>query len=178
MSRILKIFFSSILSGILIGGIAVFAILWVFSNKLPDYKYLKNYKPSVSSKVYSGEGELVSDFSAQKRIFVPYQAIPDLVIKSFVVAEDKNFFKHDGLDFHGILRAMIDNVFNIYSGSRLVGASTITQQVAKNFLLTNEVSFDRKIKEALLALRIERTLSKEKILELYLNEIFLGFRSY
>ena len=178
MSRILKNFFTLILSGILIGGIAVFAILWVFSNKLPDYKFLKNYKPSVSSKVYSGEGELVSDFSAQKRIFVPYNSIPKKVINSFLSSEDKNFFSHPGVDAKGVVRAIINNIKNYLYSKRLEGASTITQQVAKNFLLTNEVSLNRKIKEAILAFRIERSLSKKRILELYLNQIYLGQGAY
>ena len=178
MNRILKTFFTLILSGILIGGIAVFAILWVFSNKLPDYKFLKNYKPSVSSKVYSGEGELVSDFSAQKRIFVPYNLIPEKVINSFLSAEDKNFFSHPGVDAKGVVRAIINNTKNYLYSKRLEGASTITQQVAKNFLLTNEVSLNRKIKEAILAFRIERSLSKKRILELYLNQIYMGQGAY
>jgi len=167
-----------VLSGILIGGIAVFAILWVFSNKLPDYKFLKNYKPSVSSKVYSGEGELVSDFSVQKRIFVPYNSIPKKVINSFLSSEDKNFFSHPGVDAKGVVRAIINNIKNYLHSKRLEGASTITQQVAKNFLLTNEVSLDRKIKEAILAFRIERSLSKKRILELYLNQIYMGQGAY
>ena len=154
------------------------AILWAFSNNLPDYKFLKNYKPPVSSKVYSGEGELVNDFSTEKRIFVPYKAIPTKVINSFLSAEDKNFFSHPGVDAKGVLRAVINNISNIISSRRLEGASTITQQVAKNFLLTNEVSLNRKIKEAILALRIERALSKERILELYLNQIYLGEGTY
>ena len=178
MSRILNFFFTLILSGVLIGGIAVFAILWVFSNKLPDYKFLKNYKPSVSSKVYSGEGELVSDFSAQKRIFVPYNSIPKKVINSFLSSEDKNFFSHPGVDAKGVVRAIINNIKNYLYSKRLEGASTITQQVAKNFLLTNEVSLKRKIKEAILAFRIERSLSKKRILELYLNQIYMGQGAY
>ena len=178
MSRIIKLFFTLILSGILIGGIAVFATLWVFSNKLPDYKFLKNYKASVSSKVYSGEGELISDFSAQKRIFVPYNSIPKKVINSFLSSEDKNFFSHPGVDAKGVVRAIINNIKNYLYSKRLEGASTITQQVAKNFLLTNEVSLNRKIKEAILAFRIERSLSKKRILELYLNQIYMGQGAY
>ena len=136
------------------------------------------YKPSVSSKLYSGGGDLVSDFSSEKRIFVPYESIPKIVIKSFLSAEDKNFFSHPGVDAKGVLRAIVKNISNIISSKRLEGASTITQQVAKNFLLTNEVSVNRKIKEAILAFRIERALSKERILELYLNQIYLGEGSY
>ncbi len=156
----------------------VIVILWVFSNKLPDYKFLKNYKPPVSSKLYSGTGDLVSDFSSENRIFIPFEAIPKKVIHSFLSAEDKNFFTHPGVDAKGILRAIIKNVSNVLYSKRLEGASTITQQVAKNFLLSNEVSIERKIKEAILAFRIERALSKKRILELYLNQIYLGHGSY
>ena len=154
------------------------SVLWVFSNKLPDYKFLKNYKAPVSSKVYSGEGELVNDFSSEKRIFVPYSSIPEKIINSFLSAEDKNFFVHPGVDAKGVLRATKNNISNFITSKRLEGASTITQQVAKNFLLSNEVSINRKIKEAILAFRIERALSKQRILELYLNQIYLGSGSY
>ena len=169
------IFFSLISIGLIF---SVISILWIYSNKLPDYKYLKSYKPSVSSKLYAGNGELVSDFSAEKRIFVPFSAIPEKVINSFLSAEDKNFFKHPGVDAKGVVRAFKNNIYNVLKSKRLEGASTITQQVAKNFLLTNEVSIDRKIKEAILAFRIERSLSKERILELYLNQIYLGQGAY
>ena len=169
------IFFSLISIGLIF---SVISILWIYSNKLPDYKYLKSYKPSVSSKLYAGNGELVSDFSAEKRIFVPFSAIPEKVINSFLSAEDKNFFKHPGVDAKGVIRAFKNNIYNVLKSKRLEGASTITQQVAKNFLLTNEVSIDRKIKEAILAFRIERSLSKERILELYLNQIYLGQGAY
>ncbi len=162
----------------LLGFISIFSILWTYSNKLPDYKFLKNYKPSVSSKVYSGNGILISDFSSEKRIFVPYNAIPEKIINSFLSSEDKNFFQHPGVDAKGVIRAIKNNIFNLLRSNRLEGASTITQQVAKNFLLSNEVSLDRKIKEAILAFRIERALSKERILELYLNQIYLGEGSY
>ena len=158
--------------------ISIIAILWTYSNRLPDYKFLMNYKPPVSSKLYSGGGELVSDFSSEKRIFVPYNSIPIKVINSFLSAEDKNFFTHPGVDAKGVLRAVINNISNIIYSRRLEGASTITQQVAKNFLLSNEVSLNRKIKEAILAFRIERVLSKQRILELYLNQIYLGQGAY
>ncbi|MDC3049412.1 PBP1A family penicillin-binding protein [Candidatus Pelagibacter sp.] len=158
--------------------LSIISILWTYSNKLPDYKYLKNYKPPVSSKLYSGNGVLVSDFSSEKRIFVPYSAISQTVINAFLSAEDKNFFDHPGVDAKGVVRAIKNNIFNLLYSKRLEGASTITQQVAKNFLLTNEVSVDRKIKEAILAFRIERVLSKKRILELYLNQIYLGEGSY
>ena len=178
MSKLVKKLFIFLTLFSLVGFIAIFAVLWSYSNKLPDYKFLKNYKPSVSSKVYSGNGVLISDFSSEKRIFVPYNAIPKNIINSFLSSEDKNFFKHPGVDAKGILRAVKNNIFNLIKSNRLEGASTITQQVAKNFLLSNEVSLDRKIKEAILAFRIERALSKERILELYLNQIYLGEGSY
>jgi len=174
MKKILILISATILSVFLI----VVSVLWVFSNNLPDYKYLKNYKAPVSSKIYSGDGELIQDFSSEKRIFIPYNSIPKIVINSFLSAEDKNFFNHPGIDAKGVLRAIIKNISNILNSKRLEGASTITQQVAKNFLLTNEVSLQRKLKEAILAFRIERSLSKERILELYLNQIYLGQGSY
>jgi penicillin-binding protein 1A len=178
MHRIIKNIFILILSFGLLSAFSILVVLWAFSSNLPDYKFLKNYKPPVSSKVYSGEGELVKNFSTEKRIFVPYEAIPAIVINSFLSAEDKNFFSHPGVDAKGVLRAVINNILNMTSSKRLEGASTITQQVAKNFLLTNELSFNRKIKEAILAFRIERALSKERILELYLNQIYLGGGAY
>ena len=178
MYRIIKNLFILILSFALLGAFSILVVLWAFSNNLPDYKFLKGYKPSVSSKVYSGDGELVNDFSTEKRIFVPYNAISEKVINSFLSAEDKNFYSHPGVDAKGVLRATINNISNILSSKRLEGASTITQQVAKNFLLTNEVSLNRKIKEAILAFRIERALSKERIIELYLNQIYLGGGAY
>ncbi len=178
MNKYFKNLLIILASFLLLLSILIFAILWTYSNKIPDYKFLKNYKPPVSSKVYSGNGELVADFSKEKRIFVPYNSIPKNVIYSFLSAEDKNFFSHPGVDAKGVLRAFINNVSNIILSKRLEGASTITQQVAKNFLLTNEVSLNRKIKEAILAFRIERSLSKERILELYLNQIYLGSGAY
>ena len=172
-----KIILSSLLL-LILSFISLISLLWYYSNKLPDYKFLKNYKPPVSSKLYSDDGELVIDFSTEKRIFVPYNSIPKKIINSFLSAEDKNFFSHPGVDAKGVIRAVYNNIFNIILSKRLEGASTITQQVAKNFLLSNEVSLDRKIKEAILAFRIERALSKERILELYLNQIYLGEGSY
>ena len=178
MSRLLKNIFIAFISFSLLLLILVFGILWNFSNNIPDYKFLKNYKPPVSSKVYSGNGDLVADFSKEKRIFVPYNSIPKNVINAFLSAEDKNFFSHPGVDAKGVLRAVINNIRNVMTSRRLEGASTITQQVAKNFLLTNEISLNRKIKEAILAFRIERALSKERIMELYLNQIYLGSGAY
>ena len=169
-----------ILSGFItiLGLLGILSVLWYYSNDLPDYKFLKNYKPPISSKLYSSNGQLLSEFSSEKRIFVPYNSIPKLVVNSFLSAEDKNFFSHPGVDAKGVLRAIINNISNLLSSRRLEGASTITQQVAKNFLLTNEVSINRKLKEAILAFRIERALNKERIIELYLNQIYLGEGSY
>ena len=155
-----------------------FSTLWYFSIGLPDYKKLSNYQPPISSRVYSEDGKLIAEYALQKRLFVPYESIPEVVINSFLSAEDKNFFNHPGVDAKGILRAVFNNIKNLSQNKRLEGASTITQQVAKNFLLTNEVSIKRKIKEAILAFRIERAYSKERILELYLNQIYLGQGTY
>jgi len=156
----------------------VFSTLWYFSVGLPDYKKLAKYQPPISSRVYSENNKLIAEYAIEKRLFVPYESIPDKVINSFLAAEDKNFFSHPGVDAKGILRAILKNVKNISQNKRLEGASTITQQVAKNFLLTNEVSLKRKIKEAILAFRIERAYTKERILELYLNQIYLGQGTY
>ena len=152
--------------------------LWYFSLELPDYKKLSNYQPPISSRVYSEDSKLIAEYALEKRLFIPFDSIPEKVINSFLSAEDKNFFKHPGIDAKGILRAIINNAKNITQNKRLEGASTITQQVAKNFLLTNEISLKRKIKEAILAFRIERAYSKERILELYLNQIYLGQGTY
>ena len=162
----------------LVGIAGAAGMFWHFSKDLPDYSQLQDYEPPVMTRVHASDGALVAEYARERRLYLPIQAIPKLVLNAFIAAEDKNFYEHGGLDFTGIARAGLLAVQNWGTGKRMQGASTITQQVAKNFLLTNEVSFDRKIKEALLALRIERTYSKEKILELYLNEIFLGFTSY
>ena len=156
----------------------VFSTLWYFSAGLPDYKKLSNYQPPISSRVYSENSELIAEYALEKRLFIPFESIPEKVINSFLAAEDKNFFNHPGIDAKGILRAIIKNIKNISQNKRLEGASTITQQVAKNFLLSNEVSMKRKIKEAILAFRIERAYNKERILELYLNQIYLGQGTY
>ena len=135
MNKFFKNIFILITSFILLSAILIISVLWTYSNDLPDYKFLKNYKPPVSSKVYSGNGDLVADFSKEKRVFVPFNSIPKNVINAFLSAEDKNFFKHPGVDAKGVIRAVINNISNILSSKRLEGASTITQQVAKNFLL-------------------------------------------
>ncbi len=159
------------------GGGVVWA-LHTYGRDLPDYRQLADYKPSVMTRVHAGDGQLLTEFAIEKRVFVPLEAIPKHVIAAFLSAEDKTFYSHPGIDFLGVLRAVVLNIKNIGSGRRPVGASTITQQVAKNFLLTNEVSIARKVKEAILAFRIERAFPKDLILELYLNEIYLGYESY
>ena len=152
--------------------------LWYFGKNLPDYKELSQYNPNVVTRIHAGNGALLAEYAIEKRVFVPINVIPKDVINAFISAEDKDFYKHFGLDLKATFRALLTNVRNIGTGKRLIGASTITQQVAKNFLLSSEVSFERKIKEAILAIRIERAFSKNQILELYLNEIYLGFKSY
>ncbi|MEA2982909.1 MAG: penicillin-binding protein, partial [Alphaproteobacteria bacterium] len=162
----------------LVGVGAAAGLLWHFSKDLPDYSQLQDYEPPVMTRVHAGDGSLVAEYANQRRLYIPIQAVPKMVISAFLSAEDKNFYEHNGLDFGGIIRAGALYVQTYGSGRRPQGASTITQQVAKNFLLTNEVSLQRKIKEALLSLKIERAYSKEKILELYLNEIYLGLGAY
>ena len=150
----------------LVGVGAAAGLLWHFSKDLPDYSQLQDYEPPVMTRVHATDGSLLAEYATQRRLYLPIQAVPKTVINAFLAAEDKNFYDHNGLDFTGIARAGVLYLQNFGSNRRPQGASTITQQVAKNFLLTNEVSFTRKIKEALLALKIERTYSKEKILEL------------
>lgn len=159
------------------GGGAIYG-LWHYGRTLPDYKQLADYSPPTVTRVHAGDGRLIAEYAKERRVFVPVGAMPPLVIRAFIAAEDQNFYSHPGVDFIALARAVVTNIVNYTSGRRPVGASTITQQVAKNFLLTNEVSFERKIKEAILAFRIERALSKDRILELYLNEIYLGYGSY
>ncbi len=161
-----------------VGVAGAAGLLWHYSKDLPDYSQLQDYEPPVMTRVHAADGSLVGEYARERRLYLPIQAVPKLVINAFLAAEDKNFYEHGGLDFTGIARAGVAFVENFGSNRRPQGASTITQQVAKNFLLTNEVSFARKIKEALLALKMERTYSKDKILELYLNEIYLGLGAY
>ncbi len=161
-----------------VGVAATAGLLWHYSKDLPDYSQLQDYEPPVMTRVHAADGSLVGEYARERRLYIPIQAVPKRVINAFLAAEDKNFYEHGGLDFTGIARAAVNYAQNFGSSRRPQGASTITQQVAKNFLLTNEISFARKIKEALLALKIERTYSKDKILELYLNEIYLGLGAY
>jgi penicillin-binding protein 1A len=162
----------------LVGVGAVAGAIWHFSRDLPDYSQLQDYEPPVMTRVHAVDGSLLGEYAKERRLYLPIQAVPKLVINAFLAAEDKNFYEHGGIDYSGMARAAVLYAQNYGSNRRPQGASTITQQVAKNFLLTNEVSFTRKIKEALLAMRIERAYSKDKILELYLNEIYLGLGAY
>ena len=175
-------FFSAIISaGLFFATIALVGLIIFFahlSKELPDYRQLAKYEPAVTTRLFAGDGQLLMEYAAEKRLFVPVNKIPERVKQAFISAEDKNFYSHGGIDFTGIARAILSNLKNIGKGRRPVGASTITQQVAKNFLLTSEVSYIRKVKEAILAHRMNKTFTKEHVLELYLNEIYLGNRSY
>ena len=149
-----------------------------YGRDLPDYKQLANYDPPTVTRVHAGDGRLLVEYATEKRVYVPVRAIPRRVVNAFLAAEDKNFYHHWGIDPMSVLRAVVTNLANLGTSRRPVGASTITQQVAKNFLLSNELSIERKIKEAILAIRIEHAFTKDRILDLYLNEIYLGFGSY
>ena len=153
-------------------------ILWKYSPELPSYEELKNYNPSLTTRVFTSDGLLLDKYFIEERLFVPIDRIPIALINAFLSAEDKKFYKHFGIDVTAIFRASFQNIYNKLSNKRLIGASTITQQVVKNLLLSNEVSIERKIKEMILAIRLEIILSKNKILELYLNDIYLGYGSY
>ncbi|MEF2545695.1 penicillin-binding protein 1A [Aurantimonas sp. E1-2-R+4] len=174
MIRLLGYFFGigAIFFLIVAGGFAWY--VEKMAQDLPDYQVLANYEPPVTTRVHASDGSLMAEYARQRRLFLPIQAIPDLVKNAFLSAEDKNFYQHPGIDLEGVARA----VLVLAKGGRMQGASTITQQVAKNFLLTNERTLDRKVKEAILSLRIEQAYSKDKIFELYLNEIYLGLGSY
>ncbi|HVR66334.1 MAG TPA: penicillin-binding protein 1A [Verrucomicrobiae bacterium] len=165
---------------LLVGTLVIYLILLRISSDLPDYQQLANYEYPVVTRVLAGDGRLLAEYSIEKRVYVPIRAIPRRVIDAFLAAEDKTFYEHPGIDVPGIVNAILINAKNHIGGGdrRPVGASTITQQVAKNFLLTNEVSYERKVKEAILAYRIEQAYSKDRILELYLNQIYLGQGSY
>ena len=178
MLKTLSSFLSTCFFFAVIAFIIVITSVWQISQELPEYRQLEKYEPAVTTRLYAGDGQVMMEYAAEKRLFVPEDKIPERVKQAFISAEDKGFYNHFGVDFIGILRAVLTNVKHLGSGRRPSGASTITQQVAKNFLLSSELSYKRKIKEALLAIRIEQAFSKKHILELYLNEIYLGNRSY
>jgi penicillin-binding protein 1A len=174
--------FATLFAGLVVLGLgaalAGFYMLWRLSNDLPSYDHLADYAPPIMTRVHAGDGSLIAEYARERRIFVPIETIPEHVVQAFLAAEDKNFYTHSGVDSRGIMRAVVTNVWNVMNDRRLVGASTITQQVAKNFLLTSDVTFQRKVTEALLALKLERAFTKDQILELYLNEIYLGLGSH
>ncbi|MBL6957881.1 MAG: penicillin-binding protein 1A [Rhodospirillales bacterium] len=178
MLRALLTLFGALMLFAFLGVGGVLYVFYQFGRDLPDYHQLADYEPPVMTRVHAGDGRLLAEYAIEKRVFVPIGAMPKMVVRAFLSAEDKNFYNHPGIDFMGVARAAITNVRNLSTNRRLVGASTVTQQVAKNFLLTNEVSWERKVKEAILAFRMERAFDKDRILELYLNEIYLGFGSY
>ncbi|PRY26519.1 penicillin-binding protein 1A [Aliiruegeria haliotis] len=172
--RFLGGIFTLIVTGALLVALIAGGVIWMYSRDLPDHEELARYTPKTISRVYSTEGNIIDEFAAERRLFIPAEDIPDLVKEAFISAEDKHFYTHKGYDPMGIASAVVDAA----QGGRLRGASTITQQVMKNFLLSSDRSIERKMKEILLAARVEQALDKEKILELYLNEIFLGQNSY
>lgn len=174
MAGFFGLFFVAVLAAAAVAGY----MFYHYGKDLPEYAQLADYEPPVTTRVYAGDGRLMAEFAVERRVFAPIETVPEIVIDAFISAEDKTFFSHPGVDVFGIVRAAITNVQNLGTDRRLVGASTITQQVAKNFLLGNEVSIERKIKEAILSFRIERAFPKTHILELYLNEIYLGRGSY
>jgi penicillin-binding protein 1A len=159
----------------LAGGAAVAYAISYYGRDLPDTAMLKDYDPAVLTRLYAGDGQLLTQYAEEERVFMPVETIPDMIKQAFIAAEDQNFYQHSGIDPVAIINAAVGN---LASGGRPRGASTITQQVAKNFFLTNEVSYERKIKEAILAFRMEKSMTKDRLLELYLNEIYLGERSY
>ena len=167
-------------AAVLLAAAVLGALAYIYSvtRDLPSVEALRNYQPPVTTRVYAGDGTLLGEYARERRIFVPISFVPKLVTEAFTSAEDKNFYSHPGIDPSGIMRAAIKDIFNVFQHKRLEGASTITQQVAKNFLLNSDVKFSRKIREAILAIRIDATYPKSKILELYLNEIYLGENSY
>lgn len=178
MLRLIGYFFGigTVLMLLAAGGVAIY--VGDVTKDLPDYEVLAKYEPPVMTRVHASDGSLMAEFARERRLYLPIQAVPNRVRAAFISAEDKTFYEHHGLDFGGLARAVLTNVKNMGSGRRPVGASTITQQVAKNFLLSSNQTYDRKIKEAILAMRIEQAYSKDRILELYLNEIFFGLGSY
>jgi penicillin-binding protein 1A len=178
MVRLIGYFFGigTVLLLLVAGGVALY--VGSLSKDLPDYEVLAKYEPPVMTRVHASDGSLMAEFARERRMYLPIQAVPNRVKAAFISAEDKTFYEHHGLDFGGLARAVLTNVKNMGSGRRPMGASTITQQVAKNFLLSSTQTYDRKIREAILAMRIEQAYSKDRILELYLNEIFFGLGSY
>lgn len=178
LKKTLKLLIILALIGLIVACLALFFIYKHYSKDLPDHQQLSDYDPPTVTRLYANDGQMLAEYAEQKRLFIPIEAIPNKVKNAFISAEDKNFYQHKGVDIEGLSRAILRNIKSYFTGGSMIGGSTITQQVVKNFLLTNERSIERKIKEAILAFRINDTLSKDEVLELYLNEIFLGNRSY
>ena len=178
MFRFISFFVSLVFLAVVMAAAMVLWVFWTYGRDLPDYQQLANYEPPVVTRIHAGDGALLAEYANEKRLFVPVRAMPPRLVEAFVSAEDKGFYQHFGVDLRALARAAVTNLLNYGTGRRPIGASTITQQVTKNFLLTNELSIERKIKEAILSLRMERAFSKNQILELYLNEIYLGMGSY
>ena len=178
MVRLLGYFFGIgvVMALLVAAGIALY--IGDISKDLPDYEVLAKYEPPVTTRVHASDGALMAEFARERRLYLPIQAVPDRVKAAFLSAEDKNFYSHPGIDVTGLARAVLVNIQNMGSGRRPVGASTITQQVAKNFLLTRDQTYERKVREMILSFRIEQAYSKDRILELYLNEIFFGLGAY
>ncbi len=176
--KLLVALLASFLILAVVGAGGALYVLHRYGSDLPDYRQLADYQPPTVTRIHAADGRLMAEYAQEKRIFVPIEAIPKRLIQAFLAAEDKNFYRHPGIDPLGVLRAVLTNLRHLADDRRPVGASTITQQVAKNFLLSSEVSLTRKLKEAILAFRIEQAFTKDQILELYLNEIYLGVGSY
>ncbi|MEO1089418.1 MAG: penicillin-binding protein 1A [Pseudomonadota bacterium] len=176
--RLVQVGFALVFVGVLVGVVGLWVMFRHYDERLPDYTQLASYEPAIATRIYAADGRFLAEYAREQRVFVPIAAVPDRVKNAFIAAEDQNFRTHPGIDAMAVVAAAVDNVQRYRDNRRPRGASTITQQVAKNFFLTNEVSLDRKIAEAILAMRMERAFTKDRILELYLNEIFLGARSY
>lgn len=178
MIRLMGYFFGigTALALLVAGAVAIY--IGSLAKDLPDYEVLANYEPPVTTRIHASDGSLMAEYAHERRLYLPIQAVPDRVKAAFLSAEDKNFYNHPGIDATGLARAVVTNFQNMGSGRRQVGASTITQQVAKNFLLSSDQTYERKIREMILSFRIEQAYSKDRILELYLNEIFFGLGSY
>lgn len=176
--RVLQWLIATSMLGVIFSAVGLTLVIQHYSASLPSTDQLANYDPAVVTRLYAADGKLMAEYAKEKRFFLPLSAMPKPVQQAFISAEDQNFYSNQGVDLGGTLRAVKENVLNYGHGKTLVGGSTITQQVVKNFLLTSEKSFERKIKEAILAYRISKTYSKDKILELYLNEIYLGQGTY
>ena len=177
--KILRIIFNFIFWAFVAGVATLAVLILIYGNDLPDYKKLATYAPPVATRLYAADGSLLIEYAEERRVFIDYADLPPQLVNAFIAAEDQNFWTHPGIDVQGIVRAVANNTLRMFgANTTLSGASTITQQVAKNFFLTSERTISRKIKEAILALRLERAFSKEHILTLYLNQIFLGARAY